>query len=72
MKKEIYFLFATPPLAMYMQKYCIDYFENNDWIVHIIDLSPLVHPEAYRVVTTGLVPEEKREIFLVKKSIAHI
>ncbi len=67
MKKQVYFIFATPPLESYMHRYCIDYLETHGWETHIIDLSPIINPIAYEKVKSGLVSEERREIIKNKR-----
>ena len=67
MAKKIYFLFATPPLQSYLNRYCIDYFDEKGWETHIVDLSYLVNPIAFKTITTGLIADSKREVFYSKR-----
>lgn len=66
MHKEIYFIFVTPPLLPYLDRYCINYFTQKNWETHIIDLSPIVNPVAFTNIKTGLIPNAQREIFFQK------
>lgn len=67
MKNKIFFVFATPPLQIYKQRYCVEYFEIKGWETHIIDVSPILNPGAYRTVKSGLISKNERELFFSKK-----
>lgn len=67
MKNIVYFIFDTPPLESYYTRFGMDYLGKNEWDVHVIDLSPIIYPIAYRIVTTGLIKDVKREIFYSKR-----
>lgn len=66
-KGEIYFIFETPILSIYKERCCINYFRENGWETHMIDLSPILNPIAFKQIVTGLIPEKERELFYSKK-----
>lgn len=67
MKQSIYYIFDTPPLESYYERYAMSYFSSMQWDVCVIDLSPIIHPEAFRIVTTDLIHSVERKLFNNKK-----
>lgn len=72
MKKQIYFLFSTPPLVSYEKRYCIEYFNKQNWETHVVDLSPIINPIAFREVRFDLIDNTKREILYRKKEFKQL
>ena len=68
MEHSIYYIYDTPPVEPYYERFGMNYFNDKGWNVHAIDLSPIIHPKAYQIVTTGLIKDIEREIFYDKKS----
>ena len=66
--KKVYYIFDTPPLESYYERYAMDYLCEKGIEVHVIDLSPIIDPMAYASVTAGLIKDVKREIFYDKLS----
>lgn len=60
----ICFLFGTPILESYYQKYGMDYLEQLGYSIMVFDLSPIVNHLAYETVTTNLINYNKINIII--------
>lgn len=52
-----YYIFVTPPLNTYRKRYGMDYLRVKGCEVKVIDVSPIVNPDAYHEVTADLITE---------------
>lgn len=66
--KRVYFIFVTPVLSSYTDRYAINYLQNLGWKTYILDLSAIVNPDAHKAVKTGLVNDKHVERFFLKKN----
>lgn len=51
------YLFETPPLKTYYERYDMQLLKDKGYQVKVYDLSPILHPIAYRTVKNGLLED---------------